>query len=163
MIATVSLSADALLDDCVSGQRFDDLHQRLAQLLLAHGQLVFADLAAEAYFHERVRKLEQVSAVAAKAWELLALYGRSTRASRASVQAVEELVDLTDLVDSWDGVVEAVLMEPGRAAMLGFEPPAVAWWCPSGQLEVVCHDTPTGSQTLAALQRLRDDVDPPRL
>ncbi|MGB2712117.1 MAG: hypothetical protein WBC33_11455 [Conexibacter sp.] len=155
MIAPVSLSVDALLDGCErTGGRLTEMHRQLALLLLAHGQLVFADATGEEIFWSRIGELGKISPVAGKCWEELLTWGRFAHADPPAPAPVEKIFELPELLGGWDGVVDATVMEPERAQLLGCPPDAVSWIPPDSELEIACHDCATASETLAGLQRL---------
>ncbi len=155
MIAPVALSVDALLDGCGrDGGRFTEMHRQLTELLLAHGELVFADADGERAFVKAIRELGKVSALAGKCWEELLHHGRIGHATPPAPARVEQIIDLPELLAGWEGVVDATVVEPDRAQLLGAPPTEVSWIPPDSDLEITCHDCATASETLAGLQRL---------
>jgi hypothetical protein len=154
VIAPVALSADALVEDCGHGtDRLADLHRRLTETLIAHGQIVFADAAAEAYFHQQLQILAQRSPSAGKLWEGLLQFGRFVYAN-GDATPLEQIDTFAVLVDDWAQLVETAIVEPDRAVLLGCPEGHGAWLDPQSGLEVACHDCIGASRVLGGLRRL---------
>jgi hypothetical protein len=155
VIAPVTLSADALTDGCgQTGTRLAELHRRLTTLLIAHGQVVFADKDAEGYFREQVEALGRISPSAYKYWEGFLQYGRLAHAEMGGLPPVEQIVDLSDLLAAWGNVVDLAVMESDRIAVLGAPDGAAVWREPTSGLEIACHDSADASHTLGSLRQL---------
>jgi hypothetical protein len=154
VIAPAAVSADALTDACgLASGRLTEIHRQVTDLLLAHGQLVFADVAAEAYFREQVERLGKVSPSAHKLWEGLLQFGRIAH-TEPGTRPVEQIDTLADLVHDWAGVIDTALMEPERAQLLGCPEGDGSWRDPATGLEITCHDCAGASQVLSTLRQL---------
>jgi hypothetical protein len=155
MIAPVGLSADALTDTCgYTGSRLTAMHRELAEVLLAHGQLVFADAEAEEYFRECILALGEISPTAAKYWDGVLQHGRLAHAKPHSATPLERMIELSELIATWDGIIHAALLEPERAEALGAPAGSISWRPPGGAIEIANHDAGPASETFADLRRL---------
>lgn len=155
VIAPVALSADALSENCdCQGVRLIELHRRLTEMLLAHGQLVFADDNAAAYFLQQVRELGARAPSAGKLWEGLLQYGRTALASPPYPTPIERTTDLVCLASNWSPLVKLALMEPVRVQLIGDEDADAVYVDSRSGLEIGAHDCAEATRTFSALRAL---------
>lgn len=159
MIARVAVASSALRENAEqrTPRELTLIHRSTAELLLAHGLLVFADNRAQQDFVRAVTELGRTAPGASKAWEtamlMLRVSGRTGFAGEPTPVALDVLARVDELTRCWKGRIEVAVVDDSRATRLGVGEDDLSWVEPASKIEITRVEASGHCQRIDALQR----------